>query len=219
MTWLALLGWGTLVGLDLVSGPQVMIARPLVAATVAGAILGDVGAGLAVGTVLELFALEVLPIGAARYPDYGPAAVAAAAAAAHAPLVLALGVGVTLGLLVAWIGGIAMHRLRGWNARRVHRHVKALDAGDGRELARLHFTCLAADAARSAAVTAAGLCGAGLLRNAGILSVRAAIVAGTVVAAFALATAATGMLRVSGGGAARWLALGAALGVTLAVVA
>jgi len=40
-TLLALLAWGTLVGLDLVSGPQIMIARPLVAGTVAGALAGD----------------------------------------------------------------------------------------------------------------------------------------------------------------------------------
>src|SRR6266516_8090724 len=36
-----LLVWGTLVGLDLVSVPQMMIARPIVAGPVAGAILGD----------------------------------------------------------------------------------------------------------------------------------------------------------------------------------
>lgn len=220
MTWLALVLWGTLVGLDLVSGPQIMIARPLVAATVAGAIVGDAAAGVTVGIVLELFALEVLPIGAARYPDYGPAAVSAAAAAAHAPMILALGAGVTLGLIVAGIGGVAMHRLREWNARRIHRHAAALDAGDGRQLARLHFTCLAADAARSAAVTTLGLAGAAVLRQVGVLSVRGAVVAGTVVVALALATAATGVLRLGGSRAARrWLALGAALGVLVGVVA
>ena len=40
-----LLAWGTLVGLDLASVPQMMIARPLVAGVVSGAILGDVGTG------------------------------------------------------------------------------------------------------------------------------------------------------------------------------
>ncbi|MGE5091451.1 MAG: PTS sugar transporter subunit IIC, partial [Bacillota bacterium] len=66
-----LLLWGIITGVDLVSVPQAMLSRPLVAATVAGAILGDVEAGLRVGVVLELFALDVLPVGAVRYPDYG----------------------------------------------------------------------------------------------------------------------------------------------------
>ena len=41
----SLLLWGTLVGLDLVSVPQAMISRPLVAGTVAGWLVGDVHAG------------------------------------------------------------------------------------------------------------------------------------------------------------------------------
>src|SRR5207245_10507248 len=41
---LGLLAWGTLVGLDLVSVPQRMIARPLVARPIAGAVLADVRA-------------------------------------------------------------------------------------------------------------------------------------------------------------------------------
>jgi hypothetical protein len=76
---LPLLLWGTLVGLDLVSVPQAMISRPVVAGTVAGALAGDVEAGLRVGILFELFALDVLPVGAVRYPDYGPATVSAAA--------------------------------------------------------------------------------------------------------------------------------------------
>ena len=52
---------------------------------------GDVEAGLRVGVLLELFALDVLPVGAVRYPDYGPATVAAVALAAGAPWQFALG--------------------------------------------------------------------------------------------------------------------------------
>jgi len=47
------------VGLDLVSVPQAMLSRPLVAGTVAGWLAGDLEAGLAVGVLLELFALDV----------------------------------------------------------------------------------------------------------------------------------------------------------------
>ena len=103
-TVLLLLVWGTLAGLDLVSVPQAMLSRPLVAATVAGAILGDVDAGLRVGAVLELFALDVLPVGAVRYPDYGPASVGAAAISAGAPWELSLGVAVGIGIVLGGEG-------------------------------------------------------------------------------------------------------------------
>ena len=59
---LLLVIWGTLVGLDLVSVPQAMIARPVVAGAVAGWLAGDVEAGLRVGVLFELFALDVLPV-------------------------------------------------------------------------------------------------------------------------------------------------------------
>ena len=60
---LLLVIWGMLVGLDLVSVPQAMIARPVVAGAVAGWLAGDVEAGLRVGVLFELFALDVLPVG------------------------------------------------------------------------------------------------------------------------------------------------------------
>ena len=56
---LALLG-GVL-GLDVVSFPQAMISRPLVAATLAGALIGQSAGRCAV----ELIALETLPFGVA----------------------------------------------------------------------------------------------------------------------------------------------------------
>ena len=47
MTALAVLWmWGTVVGLDLISVGQFMLARPLVAGTVAGMIVGDPVAGV-----------------------------------------------------------------------------------------------------------------------------------------------------------------------------
>src|SRR5256884_3458709 len=59
----------TLVGLDLVSVPQMMIARPLVAGPIAGAMLGDVATGLQLGVLFELFQYDILPMGATRYPE------------------------------------------------------------------------------------------------------------------------------------------------------
>ncbi|HXF96554.1 MAG TPA: PTS sugar transporter subunit IIC, partial [Gemmatimonadales bacterium] len=104
MNWgpeLALLAWGTLVGLDLVSVPQMMIARPLVAGAVAGLILGDLPAGLALGVLFELFQYDILPVGAVRYPEYGPATVAAVSAARFADGALGLGLGGLVGLFTA----------------------------------------------------------------------------------------------------------------------
>ena len=120
LTVACLLGWATLTGLDLVSWPQGLLARPLVAGTVAGLLLGDPLAGLQVGTVLELFALDVLPVGAARYPDYGAAAVAGTLAASAQPSD-AFGLGVGLGLILAVVGGLSM----AWHRRLTTRHVAA----------------------------------------------------------------------------------------------
>jgi PTS system mannose-specific IIC component len=52
---LALLG-GVL-GLDVVSFPQAMVSRPIVAATVAGALVGAPAAWLLLGATLELVAI------------------------------------------------------------------------------------------------------------------------------------------------------------------
>src|ERR671926_520911 len=118
-TVVLILLWGSLVALDLVSLPQAMISRPLVAGAIAGWIAGDVQAGLRVGALFELFALDVLPVGAVRYPDYGPATVAATALAAGAPWELGLGLSVGLGLLVAVAGGWSLQTVRRWNARAI----------------------------------------------------------------------------------------------------
>ena len=47
---------GGLLGLDVVSFPQAMVSRPLVAATVAGWLAGNATAGLLIGATLELIA-------------------------------------------------------------------------------------------------------------------------------------------------------------------
>src|SRR5439155_6711639 len=104
--------WGTLAGLDLVSVLQGMLARPLVAGTVSGWLLGDLGTGLRIGAALELFALDVLPIGAARYPDLAAAAVGAVTAAAGAGWSRVLGASVGLGLVLGLVGGVSLPLVR-----------------------------------------------------------------------------------------------------------
>src|SRR3989449_9928043 len=154
---LLLLAWGTLVGLDLVSVPQMMIARPLVAGRMAGAMLGDVGTGLQLGVLFELFQYDILPMGATRYPEYGPATVAAVSAAHAAAGTLGLGLGALVGLITGMAGGLSLHALRQLNTRAVRRAAAALEAGDPRVLERLHAAGIVRDAVRAAVVTALGL--------------------------------------------------------------
>jgi PTS system mannose-specific IIC component len=215
-----LVGWGTLVGVDLVSFPQAMIARPLVAATVAGALLGDLEAGLRLGVVLELFALDVLPVGAVRYPDYGPATVGATLAIAGTPWQSSLGVATAIGLIVALTGGATLQWLRHRNARAIQARAAALAAGDRSAVRALQYQSIARDALRSAALAGLAL----LLADASLRWVRldqATGMALTIVAAgSALAAVVGGALRSAGHGArVRWLVAGGAVGLALAALA
>src|SRR4051794_6508460 len=122
---------GGILGLDVVCFPQMMISRPLVGATVAGAFVGDATTGLLVGVTLELIALATLPFGASRYPEWGSAgvvggAIAAALRTARAGRVPA---GVLAPLITAWVGGWTLVKLRQWNAWLARRKRDALEAG------------------------------------------------------------------------------------------
>ena len=160
---LSLLLWGTVTGLDLASVLQGLLNRPLVAGTVAGLIIGDSTAGISIGAALELFALDVLPVGASRYPDYGAATVAAVALGAWQPWGVALGPAVLLGLLIAHLGGwsiVAQRRVTAWALKRA---APALDRGDPGVARRLHLLGLGTDLLRSAALAALGLAAVALL--------------------------------------------------------
>src|SRR6476661_8361779 len=194
----ALLVWGTVVGLDLVSVAQSMIARPLVAGAVAGLLLGDPAAGFRVGVLLELFALDVLPIGAARYPDYGPATVAAAAVAAGSPWELSLGLAGTVGLLVSVVGGWSLQQLRRRNAEAVQRSAAALAAGESAAIRRLQYGGIARDALRSALLTAAGLAAAWVANRWLVLDRLTAVALTLVLVGAGIAAALGGALRSAG---------------------
>ena len=208
---LVLLLWGTLVGLDLVSVPQMMIARPLVAGAGAGLILGDVELGLRLGVLFELFQLDVLPVGAARYPEYGPATVAAVSAGHLLTGSGGLALGALVALPVAMLGGLSLHLLRRLNARAVHRKATQIERGDTRTLVRVHVGGIVRDAVRAALVTGGGLAVAWVARTtiAGTLSARGMVALAVAAAAGALAAAGTGTLRLVGRGPLlRWFALG-----------
>lgn len=158
MTWLevvATLGLATLAGLDLVSWPQAQLSRPLVAGLLGGLAVGAPVPGLGVGAILELFALETLPVGASRYPDWGPGAVAAGALAGAGPQATEpaglLGV-VMVAAVAAWCGGWLMHLVRRANAEALHARHAAVEAGDARALVALQWGGLLRDAARSLAL-------------------------------------------------------------------
>jgi mannose/fructose/N-acetylgalactosamine-specific phosphotransferase system component IIC len=216
---LRLLAWGTLVGLDLVTGPQVMIARPIVAGPVAGALLGDAWTGLQLGVLFELFQYDILPVGAARYPEYGPATVAAVSAAHAATGTLGLGVATFVGLVTAMVGGMSMHAVRRLNARAMRAVRERLDAGDARTLLRLHLTGILRDALRGALVTGFGLTLAQLVRAvlAGALTARGVVLLDVAALGTAIAAAAAGTLRVVGRGVTlRWFAAGVLGGAAVA---
>lgn len=147
---------GTVAGFDLVSGPQILFARPIVAGTLTGMLLGDATTGLLVGGILELFALEVLPVGATRYPDHGPGSVAAVWLAVVGGPATA-GVAVLVALVIAECGGWSLQRLRRLNARALTAVAPALDRGEPGVASQLQFGGALRDGARSLLVTAFGL--------------------------------------------------------------
>jgi PTS system mannose-specific IIC component len=150
-TLAALVALGTLLGLDAVSVGQFMISRPLVGATLAGAMCSDMASGVLAGVLLEAVALETMPVGASRYPDWAPAGITAgtlaAVGGASAP---ALALALLLGIAVAWLSGRSMVVLRHANGRRVVAARPALDAGDPAMPAKLMGMGLAWDMVRSA---------------------------------------------------------------------
>ena len=147
---------GAVLGLDVVSFPQAMISRPLVAATAAATLLGDPARGLLVGATLEMFALETLPFGASRYPEWGSAAVVGGGLfAMHGDASPgALTIAVLAGLVCAWIGGWSMVQLRKLNARFARARHDAVASGSKRVVEGLQVFGLTADLVRGGALTA-----------------------------------------------------------------
>jgi mannose/fructose/N-acetylgalactosamine-specific phosphotransferase system component IIC len=216
---LLLVIWGTLVGLDLVSVPQAMVARPVVAGAVAGWLAGDVEAGLRVGVLFEFFALDVLPFGAVRYPDYGPATVAATALAADSPWQFALGLSAALGLAIAVLGGFGLQLVRRANARAIQHRAAALAAGESGAIRWLQYGSLLRDAARGAALTALGLACAGILARYAWLDRSTELGLTLVAVGCGLSAVIGGALRSAGRGPRlRWLGVGALVGLIVAAL-
>lgn len=150
---------GGIVGLDVVGFPQAMISRPIVAATLAGAMVGRPFAGLIAGATLELIAFEMLPVGASRYPEWGSAAVVGGAlfASHETELPGALTLAVLAAVTTAWIGGWTMHEIRRLNAYWSHRLGDRVAAGDRQAIVGLQLRGLTTDLARGALLTLVAL--------------------------------------------------------------
>jgi mannose/fructose/N-acetylgalactosamine-specific phosphotransferase system component IIC len=199
--------------------PLLLWGRPLVAGTVAGWLAGDVDAGLRIGVVFELFALDVLPVGAVRYPDYGPATIAAVVLGAGLPWQLGLGLSIALGLVLALLGGWTLQLLRRSNARAIQRRAAALAAGESSAIRRLQYGGLLRDAARGFMLTLLGIALAMAIREHVRLDEQTHLALTLVAVGSALAAAANGAFRSSGRSARfKWLAAGAGAGVLLAVL-
>ncbi len=158
-----------------------MVSRPIVAAPIAGYLLGDPVAGMSAGVVLELVSLNQLPIGANRGWDTAPASIASAAVAAHSAggAAVALVAAVGFGVLVGWIGSWTVHLMRHATARFVaadpsQQPITAL------VLSARHLSAMAIDFARAAVLTLVALLLAGPLFSGFELSGAAAGIAATV---------------------------------------
>lgn len=174
---------GGLLALDGTSVGQLMVSRPFVAAALGGALVGHPAQGMAAGVVLEALHLAVLPVGASRYPEGGPAGVAAGAvyaaaqptpAAASATLLIA----VLCALALEWVGGRTVVALRQVTVRFAGAPPEGLTPGG---LARRHGTPIALDFLRGAVLALLGVLGLGALLSVADLSGFPDVATGTVV--------------------------------------
>lgn len=144
------------IGLDVVSFPQAMFSRPIVAATITGAFFGAPVAGLTCGAALECLAIESLPVGASRYPEWGSASVVAGAVAAYGvsgmslPHRGAFAVAVAVGIMTAWAGGITMTKLRRLIAVVARRRMEQLASGNRSTVVGLQLFGMTSDLIRGA---------------------------------------------------------------------
>jgi PTS system mannose-specific IIC component len=122
--------------LDRTAALQVMVNRPLVAGTLAGALFGNLAAGAAAGAVLELLYIARLPVGASVPPDDTGAAIFAGAGAATAmpagfPLDFAsLAALLLLSVPCAESGKVADRFVRRINCRIAQVTLAAVERGD-----------------------------------------------------------------------------------------
>jgi mannose/fructose/N-acetylgalactosamine-specific phosphotransferase system component IIC len=220
MTWIAVALWGGMVGLDSTSFPQAMISRPLVAGAVTGLLFGRPVEGVVVGFLVEVFSLITLPIGAAQYPEPGPAAVAATAAliAATPPGLEPGYLAIALAFALGWerLGSHTVMLQRRINGRLLVR----TDAVAATKLERRHMAAMSVDFLRGSVVSVTGaVVGLGLLSVLGPLWGIAPAATTALLAVVSGAMVGTAVPLFGGVLARRWaLAGGVATGLLVALV-
>lgn len=144
---LLLIGLAAWAGADMTAAGQFMISQPLVAAWLAGLIVGQPALGLGVGILLQVVWGGVLPLGGTTFPFSGPASAAAGALAGWTangapdawpiafPSAWDLGAVLGAALLAGEAGGRAVVFLR----RRRSLAMGAVDAAAGRGAAAALF--------------------------------------------------------------------------------
>ena len=161
MNWLGLALLGGVVGVDATSVAQTMISRPFIAAALTGLLFGRPEEGAILGAILELFALVILPVGAARYPESGTASVAATAAYLSAASIMSPAV-----MLLAVLFALVWERIAGWSVilgRHFNEKYVALALMEDapadhfdRALERRHLQAIGVDFIRAIIMTTAG---------------------------------------------------------------
>jgi mannose/fructose/N-acetylgalactosamine-specific phosphotransferase system component IIC len=170
VSWILLVGLGAVVALDATSFGQLMLSRPLVAGTLAGAIVGQPLEGALVGATLEALSLGIMPVGAAKYPETGTAAVLAMGTLGLSGLALT-----PTAFLLTLVYGVLWQSLSGATVI-AGRYINEwlVQAGRGviaermdRMIERRHVGAMILDLVRGVLVTTAGLgIGVPLLRQA-----------------------------------------------------
>jgi mannose/fructose/N-acetylgalactosamine-specific phosphotransferase system component IIC len=135
---------GGLIGLDRTAAGQFMVSQPIVAAPLAGWLLGDATAGLIIGAMLELIWVLDMPVGGFVPADTTVGAVTATAVAAltcpgGAPRSV-LGFCILLSVGTVPFSMMADTYVRTWNSRLVDAAHAGTDAA--RSLSRAHLTGL-----------------------------------------------------------------------------
>lgn len=158
MKWLGIALLGGIVGVDATSFAQTMISRPFIAATLAGLLAGRPEEGAILGAILELFALVILPVGAARYPEAGTATVAAGVAYMNTTPIMSPAV-----MLLAVLFALIWERVAGFSvilARRFNEQFVALAPLDtespDRDLERRQVSAIFVDFVRAVIITLGG---------------------------------------------------------------
>lgn len=132
---LILLLWAGLCAADQRAIASRQIHQPLVAAVIAGWLLGAPDRGLLVGMWFQLVWPAPMPIGGSMIPDTGSVAVAATILAVAMPGGEGLLLAILVGLLVAWISIPWERRLRAANERTEMRVLARECRGLGRAIA------------------------------------------------------------------------------------